>query len=47
MQMNMSAQEGFNSTSIEIRELPAGVYYLIMQDNAEDTSRKQVKFVKY
>ena len=47
MQMNMSAQQGFNSASFDINDLPSGVYYLIVKENNEDHFRKQVKFLKY
>jgi len=47
MQINMDAQIGFNSATFDINDLPAGVYYLVVRENNEDASRKQVKFLKY
>ena len=47
MQLDMSAEEGFNNASFEINDLPAGVYYLVVKENGEDIFGKQVKFLKY
>jgi hypothetical protein len=47
MQMNMAAQAGFNSATFNINDLPAGVYYLVVKESGEDSSGKQMKFLKY
>jgi hypothetical protein len=47
MKKAVNAQNGFNSASLDIENLPSGVYYLIIKDIDRTDAGRQVKFLKY
>ncbi len=47
MRKELIAQTGFNNTSFEIKDIPSGVYYLLVKNNDDSELRRQVKFLKY
>lgn len=47
MKKEFNAQSGLNSAVLEIADLPAGVYYLLVKTEDDNSLNKQVKFLKY
>ena len=47
LKKELNAQSGFNNTSLEIADIPSGVYYLTVKNNDDAIVGRQVKFLKY
>ena len=47
MRKELNAQTGFNNTAFEIKDIPSGVYYLLVKNNDDSELSSQVKFLKY